>query len=253
MQMSKLWLGVVSLFPEMFNALGEGIPGRVISSELVTLDVFNPRDFTKDARKTVDDRPFGGGPGMVMTPEPLVKAIAAAKEKAPKDSKVIFLSPKGKRYSQATAVNAAASEGLIFVAGRYEGIDQRVIDAHIDEEWSLGDFVLTGGELAAMAMIDSIIRLLPGSLGDDESALYDSFMQKGWLDHPHYTRPVEFEGRKVPAVLLSGNHSEIERWRKKKALGQTFLKRPDLVDLNTLTSEEHDLLNEFKKELGETS
>lgn len=251
--MNKLWVGVISLFPDMFHALENGVSGRALSRGLATLSVFNPRDFTTDARKTVDDRPFGGGPGMVMTPEPLVKTITAAKMQAPPGTKVIYLSPTGKRFSQAMACKAATAPGWILIAGRYEGIDQRVIDAHVDEEWSLGDFVLSGGELAAMAIIDSLLRLLPGSLGDDESALQDSFMQQGWLDHPHYTRPVEFEKRLVPAVLQSGDHGAIRKWRKKESLKKTLKNRPDLLMLETLTSDENELLAELRQELGETS
>lgn len=245
MKTSNLWIGAISLFPEMFDALNVGISGRALSRGLASLHHFNPRDFTQDAHRTVDDRPFGGGPGMVMKPEPLVQAIAAAKAQAPSGTKVVYVSPQGKRFTQAMACEAKAAPGIILIAGRYEGIDQRVIDHHVEEEWSLGDFVLSGGELAAMAMIDSMLRLLPGSLGDAESAEQDSFMQ-GLLDHPHYTRPEVFEGQAVPETLRSGDHAAIAMWRKREALRQTARKRPDLLTDKTLTPEEETLLNEMK-------
>ena len=248
--MNKLWLGAITLFPEMFESLQSGIPGRAINNGLVHFERWNPRDYTQDKHRTVDDKPFGGGPGMVMKPEPLVAAIKDAKQQAPAGTKVVYLSPQGERFTQKKAIEASQMPGILFVAGRYEGIDQRVIDTAIDEEWSLGDFVMTGGELAAMAMIDSIVRLLPGCLGDDTSSVEESFMQ-GQLDYPHYTRPEDFEGHKVPKVLLSGDHGAIKKWRQGAALLQTWLKRPDLLAIKALSPEETALLDELKRTLGE--
>ena len=239
---------VISLFPEMVATIAEfGVVGRARKRGLVTLDIENPRDHTSDAHRTVDDRPYGGGPGMVMKYEPLAGALAAAKSQSPAGSPVVYLSPQGSVFDQATANRFAALPGLILLAGRYEGIDERFIEAHVDEELSLGDFVLSGGEVAAMAVIDAVVRLLPDVLGDDESAAQDSFME-GLLDHPHYTRPEEIEGRTVPDVLLSGDHAEIARWRLKEALGRTLVRRPDLVEKLGLSDEQQTLLDEFLKE-----
>ncbi|MDH3334717.1 MAG: tRNA (guanosine(37)-N1)-methyltransferase TrmD, partial [Gammaproteobacteria bacterium] len=207
----------------------------------------NPREHTSDVHRTVDDRPYGGGPGMVMKYEPLAGAIAVARERSPEGSPVVYLSPQGKVFDQATARRFAELPGLILLAGRYEGIDERFIESQVDEELSLGDFVLSGGEVAAMAVIDAVVRLLPGVLGDDESAAQDSFME-GLLDHPHYTRPESVDGRNVPDVLLSGDHAEIARWRLKEALGRTFVRRPDLVERLGLSDEQRLLLDEFLKE-----
>jgi len=240
--------GVVSLFPEMVGTIGEyGVVGRAEQRGLISLDVENPRDHTSDVHRTVDDRPYGGGPGMVMKFAPVAAAIDAAKGKLPEGCPVVYLSPQGQVFDQAMARRFAELPGLVLMAGRYEGIDERLIESHIDAEVSLGDFVLSGGEIAAMAVIDAIVRLLPGVLGDAESAAQDSFME-GLLDHPHYTRPEEIEGRKVPDVLLSGDHAEIARWRYQQALGRSFLRRPDLVEKLDLSDEQQRLLDKFLKE-----
>ena len=239
---------VITLFPEMVATIAEyGVVGRAQRNGLVTLETENPREHTSDVHRTVDDRPYGGGPGMVMKYESLAGAVTAARERAPAGSPVVYLSPQGRVFDQATARRFADLPGLIMLAGRYEGVDERFIEAEVDEELSLGDFVLSGGEVAAMAVIDATVRLLPGVLGDDESAAQDSFME-GLLDCPHYTRPEEIEGRKVPEVLLSGDHAEIARWRLKQALGRTFARRPDLVEKLELTNEQRRLLDEFLKE-----
>jgi tRNA (guanine37-N1)-methyltransferase len=240
--------GVVSLFPEMVGTIGEyGVVGRAEQRGLISLDVENPRDHTSDVHRTVDDRPYGGGPGMVMKFAPVAAAIDVAKGKLPEGCPVVYLSPQGQVFDQAMAGRFTELPGLILLAGRYEGIDERLIESHIDAEVSLGDFVLSGGEIAAMAVIDAIVRLLPGVLGDDESAAQDSFME-GLLDHPHYTRPEEIEGRKVPDVLLSGDHAEIARWRYQQALGRSYLRRPDLVEKLDLSDEQQRLLDKFLKE-----
>jgi tRNA (guanine37-N1)-methyltransferase len=236
---------VITLFPEMFDAIRSGITGRAIDKGLAELVLWNPRDYTEDVHQTVDDRPYGGGPGMVMKVEPLLAAIQAAKAQSPA-SKVIYLSPQGQRFDQATAVAATQTSGIILIAGRYEGIDERVIHSFVDEEWSLGDFVLSGGELPAMVVIDSMIRLLPGALGHAESAEQDSFSD-GLLDCPHYTRPENILDQDVPPVLLSGDHEKIRLWRLQQALGRTWLRRPDLLDGRELSEQEQELLDEFKQ------
>lgn len=239
---------VVSLFPEMVLTVAEyGVVGRAAGRGVLSLECMNPRDFTTDVHRTVDDRPYGGGPGMVMKYEPLAAAIGAARAAAPAGSPVVCLSPQGRVFDQAAARRYAGLPGLILLAGRYEGIDERFIEAHVDEELSLGDFVLSGGEIAAMAVIDAVTRLLPGVLGDDESALQDSFMD-GLLDYPHYTRPEEIDGRRVPAVLLSGDHARIAAWRGREALGRTYLRRPDLVERMNLSDEQRRMLEEFLQE-----
>jgi tRNA (guanine37-N1)-methyltransferase len=239
---------VISLFPEMVATIAEfGVVGRAQRRDLITLDFENPRDHTSDVHRTVDDRPYGGGPGMVMKYEPLAGAVQAARERSPEGSPVVYLSPQGRVFNQATAQRYAALPGLILLAGRYEGVDERLIESHVDEELSVGDFVLSGGEVPAMAVIDAVVRLLPGVLGDDESAAQDSFME-GLLDHPHYTRPEIIDGRNVPDVLLSGDHAEIARWRTKQALGRSYLRRPDLVEKLELNDEQQLLLDEFLKE-----
>ena len=241
-------IAIVSLFPEMVSTIGEyGVVGRAQDRSLIKLDIENPRDHTSDAHRTVDDRPYGGGPGMVMKFEPIAAALRAVAENMPKGCPRVYLSPQGQVFDQAMAKRLAALPGIIFLAGRYEGIDERLIETHIDEEISLGDFVLSGGEIAAMAVVDAVVRLLPGVLGDDESALQDSFMD-GLLDHPHYTRPEEIEGKQVPDVLMSGDHAEIARWRNKQALGRSFLRRPELLDELDLNVEQQALLDEFLKE-----
>ena len=234
---------VVSLFPGMFDAVREGIPGRAMQQGLAELVLWNPRDYTRDVHRTVDDRPYGGGPGMVMKVEPLQAAIEAAKA-ASRESRVIHLSPQGQRFDQAAASEMAQRSGMILVAGRYEGIDERLIETFVDEEWSIGDYVLSGGELPAMVLMDSVIRLLPGALGHQDSAEQDSF-RDGLLDCPHYTRPEEVRGCRVPEVLTSGNHEKIRRWRLQQALGRTWLRRPDLLEERGLSQEEQALLDEF--------
>jgi tRNA (guanine37-N1)-methyltransferase len=241
---------VVSIFPEMFDAISQfGVTARAMKKGLISLEVFNPRDFTHDKHRTVDDRPFGGGPGMVMKVQPLVDAINAAKAALGDNAKVIYMSPQGKTLTQQAAqdFSTQAQQNLIFVAGRYEGIDQRIIDTMIDEQWSLGDFVLSGGELAAMTFIDAIARLVPDVLGHELSAVEDSFTD-GLLDCPHYTRPEEYEDLCVPPILLSGDHKKIRLWREKQALGQTWLQRSDLLKNRELTDSQQVLLEEFKRE-----
>jgi tRNA (guanine37-N1)-methyltransferase len=242
---------VVSLFPGMVGQVAEyGVVGRAKQRGLLALRCENPRDFADDAHRTVDDRPYGGGPGMVLKYEPAARAIQAARTALPEGSPVVCLSPQGAVFDQAAARRFAALPGLVLLAGRYEGIDERLIECEVDEELSLGDFVLSGGEIATMAVIDAVARLLPGVLGDDESAAQDSFMQ-GLLDHPHYTRPESVAGRNVPAVLLSGDHARIARWREKQALGRSYLRRPDLVKRLKLSIEQRMLLDEFLKEQGQ--
>lgn len=239
-----MWFGVITLFPEMFQALQVGITGRAIKDQLLHLELWNPRDFAQDKYQTVDDRPYGGGAGMVMMAPPLQAAIQAAKQASPKKPSVIYLSPQGRRFTQDDALELAAKKSIVLIAGRYEGIDERVIELEVDEEWSIGDYILTGGELAAMVMIDAITRLLPGAVGDKNSVTEDS-LTSGFLKHPQYTRPETFQGHKVPSVLLSGNHAQIEEWRLKQSLGKTWLRRPDLLDKKTLTKRELALLEEF--------
>ncbi|TAL61647.1 MAG: tRNA (guanosine(37)-N1)-methyltransferase TrmD [Legionella sp.] len=243
-----LHVGVISLIPEILDCLKLGVTGRAIEQGLAKLDVWNPRDWSARPYRQVDDSPYGGGPGMVMMYEPLHAAISHARSQMPKHCKTIYLSPQGKVIRQAELNQVAlAQQPLLFVAGRYEGIDERIISHHVDEEWSLGDFVVSGGELAASVFIDAIIRLLPGSLGHLGSAEQDSFMN-GLLDCPHYTRPASIDGIEVPPVLLGGNHKDIERWRRKQSLGKTWLKRPDLLQNIELTERDKQLLEEFKKE-----
>lgn len=249
-QNPQLELAPVTLFPEMFQTFSEqGVFGRAVKQGQIQLQCWNPRDFTHDRHRTVDDRPFGGGPGMLMKVQPLRDAIAAAKAASDKPSKVIYLSPQGKRFNQQAAQQLAQSPRLIWLCGRYEGIDERVIETEVDEEWSLGDFVLSGGELAAMSMMDAICRLLPGVLGHQLSSVEDSFTD-GLLDCPHYTRPEVLEDLDVPEVLLSGHHENIRRWRLKQALGRTWQRRPDLLEGRQFTKEELTLLDEFKSELS---
>jgi tRNA (guanine37-N1)-methyltransferase len=237
----------ISLFPEMFSAVTEhGVVGRAIKSNRVSVDLINPRDFTTDRHRTVDDRPYGGGPGMLMKVEPLQKAIESAKEKQP--GLVIFLSPQGKKIDHQLVSQLSHEKHIILLAGRYEGIDERLLEEHVDMELSLGDFILSGGELAAMAVIDSVTRLLPNVLGHSESAVEDSFVD-GLLDHPHYTRPEQYNSSTVPKVLLSGNHQAIELWRLQQRLGRTWLKRPDLLESRILTEQEKRLLRDFQAEI----
>ena len=243
-------IGVVSLFPQMFDAITQyGVTGRAVSQGKLVIDYWTPRDFTQDKHRTVDDRPYGGGPGMVMKVEPLQKAIQAAKQKLGQQTKVAYLTPQGRKLDQQGLQQLATREAMIFVAGRYEGIDERLIENEIDEEWSIGDYVLSGGELAAMVMIDGVARLLPGVLGDEESAQQDSFMA-GLLDHPHYTRPERLTNQSVPEVLLGGDHEAIRKWRLKQSLGRTWLRRPDLLEVVILTDEQSALLEQFIAEYG---
>ena len=244
----SLRFDVITLFPEMFVALTEsGITRRALERGLWQLACWNPRQWARDVHRTVDDRPYGGGPGMVMMAAPLEQAIAAAKVGAGGTAKVICLSPQGRRIDQRRVKELAAGDGAILLCGRYEGIDERLMERCVDEELSLGDFVLSGGELAAMALMDACIRQLPGALNDEASAVEDSFAA-GWLDCPHYTRPEVYEGCSVPDVLLSGNHERIRRWRLKQALGRTWQRRPDLLEARALSREEADLLAEFQRE-----
>jgi tRNA (guanine37-N1)-methyltransferase len=237
-------IALITLFPEMFEALtGYGISGRAVNQGLLELSSFNPRDYTDDPHSVVDDRPYGGGPGMVMMIEPLRKAISAARDWIHGEPLVVYLSPQGKVLQQ-TAVNQFAThQSLILIAGRYEGIDERLIELEVDQEWSIGDYVLSGGELPAMVFIDALIRQLPGALGHKDSASQDSFAE-GILDCPHYTRPDTYEGLDVPEVLLSGNHEKIRQWRLKQSLLRTKQRRPDLLDRLELDNEQKALLKE---------
>ncbi len=243
-----MWFGVVTLFPEMFEAIkSHGVTGRAVRNQLIDIQCWSPRDFAHDKHRTVDDRPYGGGPGMLMKVQPLREAIQAARQAADGPAKVIYLSPQGRKMDHAGVEQLATEQNLILVAGRYEGIDERLIEAEIDEEWSLGDFVLSGGELPAMTMIDAISRLVPGVLGHQNSAQEDSFCD-GLLDCPHYTRPEQLDEAVVPEVLLSGNHERIRRWRLKQQLGRTWQRRPDLLDNVELSAEQQTLLTEYIRE-----
>lgn len=241
-----MWLGVITLFPDMFRAITEqGVTGRAIKNSLIQLQCWNPRDFTHDKHRTVDDRPYGGGPGMLMMVQPLTDAInaaqAAAEQQTGGKAKVIYLSPQGRRLDQAGVEELATNESFILICGRYEGIDERIIQTLVDEEWSIGDYVLSGGELPAMTLIDAVSRFVPGVLGKQASAEQDSFAD-GLLDCPHYTRPETLNGKTVPAVLLSGNHEKIRRWRLEQSLERTYKRRPDLIDNLALTDEQAKLL-----------
>ncbi len=243
-----MWLGVISLFPDMFRAITEhGVTGRAVKQQLLEFHCWNPRDYATDKHKTVDDRPYGGGPGMLMMVEPLRQAIQDAKAaaiEAGKEAKVIYLSPQGRKLDQTGVQELAQNQALILVAGRYEGIDERIIQTEIDEEWSIGDYVLTGGELPAMTLIDAVVRFVPGVLGRAASAEQDSFAD-GLLDCPHYTRPEMLGDLAVPPVLLSGNHEKIRQWRLKQSLGRTWERRPELINNLALTDEQARLLAEY--------
>lgn len=242
---AALQVGVVSLFPEMFQAITNyGVTRRAVEQKLLSVNMWNPRDFTHDKHRTVDDRPYGGGPGMLMMVEPLRAAIAAAKQGVGENARVIYLSPQGRKLDQQGVLELAQYDKLVLVAGRYEGIDERVIESDIDEEWSIGDFVLSGGELPAMVMIDALARQVPGVLGHQASAAEDSFVD-GILDCPHYTRPEILDGKQVPSVLLSGNHEKIRQWRMQQALGRTWVRRPELLNNLALTDEQQRLLETF--------
>ncbi len=243
---------VITLFPEMFSALTEaGISRRALERGLWQFSAWNPRDFAADNYRTVDDRPYGGGPGMVMLPEPLDAAITAAQKRQGREAgragRVIYLSPQGKPLCHARVLDLAREPALVLLCGRYEGVDQRVIDARVDEEISLGDFVLSGGEIAAMALMDAVIRQLPGAVNDADSVVEESFVA-GLLDCPHYTRPEVWRGRAVPEVLLSGHHERIRRWRLQQSLGRTWLRRPELLSGRTVSKEEVKLLDEFRQQ-----
>jgi tRNA (guanine37-N1)-methyltransferase len=240
----------VTLFPETFAAVTDsGITRRALEQGLWSLGLWNPRDFTSDNYRTVDDRPYGGGPGMVMLAEPLAKSIAAAKAAAAGPARVIYLSPQGRPLDHGRVVSLAAEQQLVLLCGRYEGVDERLISRCVDEQVSIGDYVVSGGELAAMVLIDALVRQLPGALGDQASAAQDSFVE-GLLDCPQYTRPEVYDGDAVPAVLLSGHHAQIARWRLKQSLGRTWLRRPELLGRRALSAEESKLLEEFRQELN---
>ena len=244
---------VVTLFPSMFDAVTKcGVTGRAHDKGFYHLVLWNPRDFAANSYRTVDDRPYGGGPGMVMMVDPLEKSLAAARQRQKssgvKTSRVIHLSPQGRPLNHRLVIELSQAQGLVMLAGRYEGVDERLIRRSIDDEISIGDYVISGGELAAMVVMDCVVRQMPGVLGDAESANQDSFVG-GLLDHPHYTRPEVHDGEAVPPVLLSGNHAEINRWRLKQALGRTWQRRPDLLEQRELTDVERALLDDFKKEV----
>lgn len=249
---ASLEFDVITLFPEMFAAVTQsGITRRAMEQGLWQLNCWNPRDYAEDHYRSIDDRPYGGGPGMVMLPAPLEKAIAAAQARRSEtgrvQAKVIFLSPQGKALTHTRVVELAQSDGAILLCGRYEGVDQRLIERCVDEEISLGDFVLSGGEIAALALIDATVRQLPGAVNDAASVAEESFAQ-GLFDCPHYTRPEEYAGMSVPEVLLSGNHEKIRRWRLKQALGRTWRRRPELIEQRSLSREEAVLLEEYQQE-----
>lgn len=255
--MVNLAFDVITLFPEMFAAVTQsGITRRALERSLWQLNCWNPRDFAQDNYRTVDDRPYGGGPGMVMLAQPLEQAIDAARARRRESgddldetpARVIYLSPQGRPLNDGRVADLARSTGAILLCGRYEGVDERLIERCVDEELSLGDFVLSGGEIAALALIDAAVRRLPGALNDADSAIEESFVD-GLLDCPHYTRPEEYEGMRVPEVLLSGNHEKIRRWRLKQTLGRTWLRRPELLAARALSREEASLLEEFRREL----
>lgn len=239
---------VLTIFPELFEPFwSTGIVGRAVAAGRVEARAADIRDFTTDRHRTVDDRPYGGGAGMVMKPEPLSSAIRAAKSRSP-SARTVLLTPQGRPFRQRVARELARLDGLIFVCGRYEGIDERICQDFVDEELSVGDFVLTGGELPAMIVMDAVTRLLPGALGGEGAAENDSF-EGGLLEHGHYTRPPEFEGEAVPEVLLSGNHAAIAAWRRETALIRTFLKRPDLIRERRLSPEERAILRKWGDEI----
>lgn len=249
-----LQFDVVTLFPAMFDAVTEsGITGRARERGLYQLVAWNPRDFSTNAHRTVDDRPYGGGPGMVMMAEPLGKALQAARQRqisaGVSQPRLVHLTPQGRLLNHAVVAELAREQGIVLLAGRYEGVDERVIGQQLVDEISIGDYVLSGGELAAMVLMDCVVRQLPGALGDAESASQDSFVD-GLLDCPHYTRPEMYADTAVPAVLLSGNHAEIARWRLKQALGRTWQRRPDLLARRALSTEERALLEEYRQELA---
>jgi tRNA (guanine37-N1)-methyltransferase len=241
-------IAVVTLFPLMIrDALAHGVVGRALERGVLEIECFDPRNFAADPHRTVDDRPYGGGPGMVLKVEPLRSALRRAAAAVPPGSRRVYLGADGRRFEQSMAQEASEGAGLVLVAGRYEGVDERFIERETDEQWSIGDYVLSGGELPALVVIDAIARLIPGTLGSAESALQESFSD-GLMDWPHYTRPPAIDGQAVPPVLLSGDHAAIQRWRLQQALGRTWLRRPELLERRGMTGEERALLEEFKIE-----
>jgi len=246
---------VITLFPELVQAVAEsGVVGRAAKADLIDLHCWNPRDYTTDKHRTVDDRPYGGGPGMVMKPDCLVdtiKAVRAINASKAIEAKVIYLSPQGKTLNQSAVKTMSTEQALVFLCGRYEGVDERVLEMEVDEEWSLGDYVLSGGELGAMVLIDAITRLLPDVLGHKDSAEQDSFSD-GLLDCPHYTRPEVFAGKEIPAVLKSGDHQRIAKWRRQQALGRTQQRRPELLENRILDAEDKQLLRDFLENIKES-
>ena len=239
-----MWTAVVSIFPDMFRALTiDGVVARAIADGGLSLRVINPRDFASDRRRSVDDHSYGGGPGMVMTVAPLCAAVQAARTSAPGPVTTVYMSPQGRRFDQAMAAELAGLDNLVFVAGRYEGVDERFVEREVDVELSLGDFVMTGGELAVMVVVDAVARLLPGTLGNPASTECESFVDN-LLDYPHYSRPPEYRGAEVPAVLLSGDHAVIARWRRGQALARTWRRRPDLLVNRVLCAEDRELLRQ---------
>jgi tRNA (guanine37-N1)-methyltransferase len=248
--MRTMHFDVLTLFPGMFNSpLSESMLKRSIQAEIITVRIINIRDFAAGKHKQADDRPYGGGSGMVLMPEPIVAALRSVVEEShqPKN-RLILLSPQGQRFNQAKAHELAGLDRLVLLCGHYEGVDERIRQHYVDEDISIGDYVLTGGELAAMIIIDAVARLLPGVLGDDESLTEESFSE-GLLEYPHYTRPEEFEGHRVPEILLSGHHEKVKRWRKKESMKNTLLKRPDLVNIQKFAGEDRDLLETLKREI----
>jgi len=242
-----MWFGIIALFPEILDSLKYGVTGRGLKNGLLTFASWNPRDLTQDKHRTVDDKPYGGGPGMVMMAEPLAAAIRAARNTAPQEPTVVYLSPQGKRFDQKAAEDFLKKKAIILIAGRYEGIDERVLESEVNEEWSIGDYILSGGELAALVVIDAVSRLIPGVIKEEDSVTQDS-LSSGLLKYPQYTRPEEYQNQKVPDILLSGNHQAIEDWRLKQALGKTWLKRPDLLEKMRLNKKQNKLLHEYINE-----
>lgn len=242
---TEMRVDVITLFPELVQQVTScGVVGRAAEQGLLELHCWNPRDYTLDRHRTVDDRPYGGGPGMLMKVQPLQDAIAAVREQN-RAAPLVYLSPQGQLLKQRRLAQQAEQGSVILLCGRYEGIDERLIQREVDEEWSLGDYVISGGELAAMVCIDAMTRLLPGALGHDDSAQQDSFSE-GLLDYPHYTRPEDYRGDRVPPVLMNGNHRDIDSWREQQALGRTWLRRPELLEGLVLDARQLALLDEFK-------
>ncbi len=245
-------IDVITLFPELVTQVIEcGVVGRAADKDLLRLECWNPRDYTLDRHRTVDDRPYGGGPGMLMKVQPLQDTIHAVREQNPQ-ARLVYLSPQGKPVTQVMLAEMTDAESVIFLCGRYEGIDERLIELEVDEEWSIGDYVLSGGELAAMVCIDAMARLIPGALGHHQSAQQDSFSE-GLLDCPHYTRPESINGAVVPEVLMNGNHRQIEDWRERQSLGRTWLRRPELIEAKALDVRQQALLREFINEYEQDS